>query len=232
MTKIVGILGGMGPLSTVELMRKVILYTPARVEQEHIRMLVDNRPQIPDRSAYILGKGSSPLPMLQESARLLEKWGAEFVSIPCNTAHIFIDEIRRSIKIPLLDMLLLLSQKLEKEYSSGAPVGLLTTNGALRSKLFEKYLKRFTLVLPSARVQEYWVMAAVYGEQGIKSGGELSLNRTKILKAIESLEHKEPAVVVAGCTEVGLAVEGASVRVPVVNPLDILAREIVRQVSG
>ena len=86
MPKTVGILGGMGPKSTVELMAKIIDFTPAQKDQDHIRILVDNRPQIPDRTNCILGNGPSPLSMMQESVQMLEKWGAEMVAIACNTA--------------------------------------------------------------------------------------------------------------------------------------------------
>ena len=92
MGRVVGILGGMGPMSTADLMRKVTEKTPVRHEREHLRMLIDSRPQIPDRPAGLLGTGPSPVPMLQESARMLEAWGAELIAIPCNTAHGFLAE--------------------------------------------------------------------------------------------------------------------------------------------
>ena len=94
MSKVVGILGGMGPMSTVDLMRKVTEKTPVRGERDHLRILVDSRPQIPDRPAALLGTGESPVPMMQESARMLEKWGAELLAIPCNSAHGFLKDVQ------------------------------------------------------------------------------------------------------------------------------------------
>lgn len=229
MTKTVGIIGGMGPESTIELMRKVVALTPANKEQEHLRMLVDNRPEIPDRTAFILGNGPSPLPLLQDSARLLGKSGAELIAIACNTAHYFIEEIQEAVDVPVLNMLQLLTDELEQRYPPGAPLGLLATSGALKIKLFEKYLSKFSLIIPSEAVQQKWVMEAIYGAKGIKAGGKMATNRRKILKAIDSLKLGNPRCIIAGCTEIGLALEGVALKIPVINPLDILAKEIVRQ---
>ena len=90
MAKVVGILGGMGPMSTADLMRKVTEKTPVKHEREHLRMLVDSpTPDSGSAGGPPGGTGPSPVPMLQESARLLEAWGAELMAIPCNTAHGF-----------------------------------------------------------------------------------------------------------------------------------------------
>jgi aspartate racemase len=229
MSKIVGIIGGMGSESTIELMRKVVALTPANQEQEHLRMLVDNRPEIPDRTAFILGEGPSPLPFLQDSTRLLGKSGAELITIACNTAHYFIEEIQEVVDVPILNMLQLLADELEQHFPPGSPLGLLATSGALKIRLFEKYLHKFSLVIPPEREQQKWVMEAIYGAKGIKAGGNMTLNRRKILKATDSLKLGNPRSIIAGCTEVGLALEGVSLEIPVINPLDILAKEIVRQ---
>jgi aspartate racemase len=222
----------MGPESTIALMRKVVALTPAPKEQEHLRMLVDNRPEIPDRTDYISGKGPSPLPLLQDSARLLSKAGADLIAIACNTAHYFIGEIREVVDVPVPDMLQLLANELEERYPPGARLGLLATSGSLRGGLFEKYLGDFSLVIPSERVQGELVMDAIYGKEGIKTGGDMGANRRKLLQAVESLKMGNPRCIIAGCSEVGLALEGVSVEIPVVNPLDILAGEIVAMAVG
>ncbi|GAJ09165.1 unnamed protein product, partial [marine sediment metagenome] len=88
--KIIGILGGMGPEATIDLFYKIIKFNPSEKDQDHLRIIIDNNPKIPDRTAAILGKGEDPLPALQETARNLEKAGANFIIIPCNTAHYFL----------------------------------------------------------------------------------------------------------------------------------------------
>ena len=89
-SKTVGVIGGMGPEATVDLMTRVIGKTPAVNDQDHLRMLVDNNPKIPSRIAAIIeGTGESPVPVLTEMARGLEVQGASFLAIPCNTAHVY-----------------------------------------------------------------------------------------------------------------------------------------------
>ena len=229
--KIVGILGGMGPLSTIELMKKVIEKTPVEKEQDHIRMLVDNRPEIPDRTEFILGKGPSPVPMLQESAQQFEKWGAEFLAIPCNSAHIFINQIRDAINIPVLDMIDLVRIEIEKHFSSGASVCLLATTGTLKTNLYHQYLKAYTLLIPDEKMQQELVMEAIYGKKGIKARGNTPENRKKLMGAIDSLIGKQPKAIIAGCTEVELALEGIELQVPIFYPLDILANKIINLVN-
>ncbi len=161
MTKIVGILGGMGPMSTVDLMKMITERTPVEEEREHLRLLVDSRPQIPDRPAALLGTGPSPVPMLQESARLLEKWGAELLAIPCNTAHGFLEEVREAVSIEVLDMIGLVGKELARAFPRGTPVGLLATTAAGKARVFHDRLPDVELLLPSDRVQEDMVTAAI-----------------------------------------------------------------------
>ncbi|RMH77486.1 MAG: amino acid racemase [Calditrichaeota bacterium] len=232
MPKILGILGGMGPLSTVKFMEKVIRYSPVTGEQEHLRMLVDNRPEIPDRTAAILGKGPSPLPYLQDSARLLEQWGAEVLAMPCNTAHHFIREVQAAVSIPLLDMLQFLAREMERQLPPDTPVALFATTGSIRANLFQNYLSRFHLIIPPPDIQESLIMEAIYGPEGVKAHGDMALNREKLLRALKRLTAPRPQAVVAGCTEIALALEGASVNLPLFDPLDILAHRVVEYCYG
>ncbi len=229
MPKTVGILGGMGPKSTIDLMRKIVENTPAQKDQEHIRMLVDNRPQIPDRTRAILGQGPSPLPMLRESAQLLEKWGAQMIAIPCNTAHHFIDEIQKIVAIPVLNMIKLLSDHLHRNYSPGQPILLLATSGSLKTNLFQKYLNDFELIIPPEHIQNSLVMEAIYGKQGIKAIGNNASSRQKMLDAIDALSERKPICSIAGCTEIGIALKGVTLKIPVIDPLDLLAKDLVER---
>jgi len=89
--KIIGILGGMGPEATIDLFYKIIKFTPAKKDQDHLRIIIDNNPKIPDRTAAILGKGEDPIPALRETAKNLEKAGADFIIIPCNNYWLYRD---------------------------------------------------------------------------------------------------------------------------------------------
>ena len=103
--KIIGILGGMGPEATADLFYRIIRSTPVKRDQDHPRTIIYSNSKVPDRTAAILGKGPSPLPEMTMAATKLEKTGADFIVIPCNTAHYFIEELRKEIDIPILDMI-------------------------------------------------------------------------------------------------------------------------------
>ena len=84
----------MGPLATVDLMNKIISYTPAMKDQDHIHIIADNYSQIPDRTTAILGKGIDPTPYIVQSAQRLQNAGADFLVIACNTAHFSIKQLK------------------------------------------------------------------------------------------------------------------------------------------
>jgi aspartate racemase len=223
MPKIVGILGGMGPMSTVDLMRKVTEKTPVQKEQEHLRLLVDSRPQVPDRTAAIFGEGPSPAPILRESARLLEGWGAEIIAIPCNSAHAFLDDVREAVGIEVLDMPGVVGREIAKQFPAGSPIGLLGTSGSYRAGLYHQRLPNHQVVTPADEVQEELVMGGIYQ---VKVEDKVEEPREKLLKAAATLDPA-PVALIAGCTEVELAFEGAEGPVPIFMPMDLLAEEIV-----
>ena len=102
---VIGILGGMGPEATVDFMAKVIALTDASCDQDHVRMLVDHNPQVPNRQDAILGDGEDPGPVLADMAADLEASGADFLVIPCNTAYVFEDAILAATHIPLISII-------------------------------------------------------------------------------------------------------------------------------
>ncbi len=103
--QIVGILGGMGPEATVELMRRIVARTPAACDNDHIHCVVDQNSKVPNRVEAIQGKIPSAGPVLAEMARRLEAYGADMLCMPCNTAHYYLDDIRAASSLPFVDML-------------------------------------------------------------------------------------------------------------------------------
>src|SRR4051812_31094563 len=111
--RIVGVIGGMGPQATVDFMHRLVARTPARDDADHLHVLVDNNPKIPSRiAALIEGTGEDPTPVLCDMARGLQAQGADFLVMPCNTAHYYLPAIARSVSIPMLDMVQLAIRKL------------------------------------------------------------------------------------------------------------------------
>lgn len=223
MSKVVGILGGMGPMSTVDIMRKVTEMTPVQRERDHLRILVDSRPQIPDRPAALLGSGESPVPMMQESARMLEKWGAELLAIPCNTAHGFWKDIQAAVEIEVLDMIGLVGRELGRTFPEGTAVGLLATAAAGQARVFHDKLPAYQLLIPEEGVHREYVAGAILQ---VKLEDRVEEPREKLLAAVDTLQP-QPAAVIAGCTEVELALAQAEAPFRVILPMDLLAQEIV-----
>ena len=94
MGKTIGILGGMGPLATADLFRKITLLTDAACDNEHIRVYIDSNARIPDRTAAILSGGPDPVPEMASALRSLERCGADCFIMPCNTAHYFLPRLQ------------------------------------------------------------------------------------------------------------------------------------------
>ncbi len=240
MSKTIGILGGMGPEATLSLYSLIISKTPAKKDQDHIHVIINSNPAIPDRTRNIVYGEESPLAMLKEGAILLEKAGASMILIPCNTAHYFIPQIIDSISIPILHMLDLTCEYIGKEVVSSAeyasfskvPVGILATTGTIRTGLYQKYLEKYNLeaVLPTEQEQESIVMEAIYGENGVKAG--YHKEPAKLLTEAAAILVKRGArFIIAGCTEVPLVLTQEMVSVPLINSMAVLAQEAVNLAS-
>src|SRR4051812_27943024 len=124
--QIVGVLGGMGPAATVDFLRRVVAATPATRDQDHLRLLVDSNPAVPDRTAALLGAGPDPTPVLVAMARGLEAQGADLLVMPCNTASAFADGVQRAVTVPLLRWPDVVAEELLAR-RPGAVVGILGT---------------------------------------------------------------------------------------------------------
>lgn len=136
MKKTIGIIGGMGPLATADLFRKIVMMTDAKCDQEHPRVLIDSNTNIPDRTAAILSGGENPLPQLACSARTLERAGADVLMMPCNTAHYFYDGVCAATKLPVLHMLRLTAEEIDRRRIK--TVGLLATDGTIQTGIYER----------------------------------------------------------------------------------------------
>lgn len=231
--KKIGILGGMGPEATAHMFGLIVKMTKASRDQDHITSIVYNYPQVPDRTAAILGKGPSPLPFLIEGARALEKAGADFILMPCVTAHYYYPELVKHISIPFLHLLHEVLRHVKQVIPSARKFLLLATSGTVKTGMFQELFSENGLVIltPSQKQQEL-TMKALYHEKGVK-GGFKRLPRKMILDVLEEIMEKHrPDGVIAGCTELPLVLSQADMAVPFVNPLHILAEVAIRKAGG
>ena len=225
--KIIGILGGMGPEATIDLFYKIIKFTPAEKDQDHLRIIIDNNPKIPDRTAAILGKGEDPLPALRETAQNLEKAGADFIIIPCNTAHYFLPSIQKSVKIPILNMIEETAKETKKRIPQIKKVGLLASIGVYKSEIYHQHFKKFNIEVISPQEKEKEeIMKVIYV---IKAGDLSKRVKKSILKITQNLIDKGAETVVAGCTEIPLILKDGDVLVPIIDPTQVLASIAVQK---
>lgn len=229
-TKIVGVLGGMGPDATVDFMAKVIALTPADRDQDHIHMLVDHNPNVPNRQAAILDGGADPGPQIAAMARRLESAGAEFLVIPCNTAYVFAPSILESVNIPLISIIDETIAAIGEQSPAAKAVGLLATNGCLKARVYQDALRANDLspVLPDDD-QLNELMDLV---NGIKAGNQDEAVSAAMRKLANALISQGAQAVVAGCTEIPLVLNDAMLTVPLISSTDILALKTVQFARG
>lgn len=221
---VVGVLGGMGPMATVDFLRKLVEATPATRDQEHVPVVVSSIPQVPDRTAAYRGEGESPLPALLASGRRLVAAGAGLVVLPCNTAHLWFDELQQALGLPMLHVADAALDALESLGDAPAAVGLLATDATLSAGLYvNRGRTRVRWLLPTAEE------VACCIEPGIAAvkAGRVDQGRELLRRAAQGLERRGARALVLGCTEIPLALGPQDSALPLVDATAALARAAV-----
>lgn len=226
--KILGIIGGMGPLATADLFEKITLHTKASCDQEHIRVMIDSNINIPDRTAALLHGGDDPTPQLTASAKILEQAGAQVLMMPCNTAHNFYDAVANAVSIPVLHMIRLTAQTLQEQGVKKA--GLLATDGTIQTQIYQRTFADtdVELLTPSAEGQQA-IMDMIY--KGVKAG-VMDYDITGARAAMEELLSRGAQTLILGCTELPLAVKLYHLDYPTTDPTLELALGAIRFAGG
>lgn len=224
--KTIGILGGMGPAATSELFSRIINNTPAKTDQEHISIVVVNDPTIPDRTKYILGEGTNPIPYLIKNINKLTQIGVDLIIIPCMTAHSFIHDLQKYSSIPILNAVELVENYLTEYYPNLQKVGLLATDGSIKSGVFQKYLTK-KICIPEAKEQKS-LIEIIYGENGIKAGNASEKQVNGIKRVVNHLKDSGIQAVIAGCTELSLVMDEENMSMPVIDPMMLLAEHVIK----
>jgi aspartate racemase len=227
-TVVIGVLGGMGPEATADFFSKLTRATPAASDQDHAKVLIFSNPHIPDRTAAIRGEGADPLPDLIAGARTLIRAGADFLAIPCVTAHHFYEGLQAAIDIPVLHLVRETLAAACADHPTCRRFGLLATSGTLQSRMFEKEFEPLgrTILTCEPEVQTGSVMEAIYA---VKRGADRTGARRLIHRAASRLLDRGAEVIIAGCTEIPLILQEGDLPVPLLDPTWILAQAAVRR---
>lgn len=198
-SKLLGILGGLGPMATAYFYELLTAKTVAECDQDHIDMVISSRASTPDRSDYILGKSTdNPLPVMIEEAKKLEAYGADLIAIPCNTAHYFYDGIAEAIKIPVLNII---SETINCLYSKGIKkAALFATEGTCKSGTYQKIgEEKVEIVIPD-ECDQYFITKIIFDD--IKKGEKPDIER--FIAIASKMRDKGCECVILGCTELSL----------------------------
>ena len=226
----IGIVGGVGPSATVDFLEKIIRHTPADKDQDHVRMIVDHDPKIPDRTANLLGDGSDPTIPLYAACKRLEINGVDMIAIPCNTAHVFVERIQRYLSVPIINMLFESVQHIKHHHGSVKTIGLLATEGTVKSRIYHDLVEQSgrRIVVPDDKYQRM-LMNVIYGDKGVKAGYTDGICLTEFRQVLAHIISAGAELVILGCTELPLVSAsinaGSEQRVRMLDPSDILARK-------
>lgn len=228
--KVVGVLGGMGPDATIDFMAKVVAGTPANADQDHVRMLVDHNPRVPARILGDATRRSEIEEALAQMASGLERNGADFLVMPCNAAHNFIDRAVRETSIPFVHLI----HETVRETRAVAPkarrVGLLAVDTSIRAGLYQAAVESagMTMLVPDAANQRDVMRLIIQVKQG-QRGKNIRDGMALIANALIS---EGADVIIAGCTEIPLVLSNDDITVPLIASTDVLAARTVEWCLG
>lgn len=227
--KIPGIIGGMGPEATVDLMQQIIIKTPALDDDDHIRCIIDNNPKVPSRIAAILGNAKeNPGEHMAHMARRLERWGADFLVIACNTAHNYYVQVAAAVTIPVVHLIDLVVHQAVSQHHNLQTVGILGSHTIIKTGLYaaEFATKGVSVTYPDDQVQEdlFQIIRRVKaGETGSQIQQEFRVIGSQLAK-------KGTDMAILACTELGVIAR--DLPFPYLDATEVLAQEIVDIVKG
>ncbi len=223
----IGVLGGMGPLATVDFFNKVLAATPARSDADHVPLLIQSDPRIAPRPAAILSGGRSPLPELLAGRDRLIAAGATALAMPCNTAHYWYADLVKNCSVPFISIVDASMGELTPLAVAGSPIGIIATRATLVARIFHTPLQHagHTPLLPDDDMMDRLVSPAI---ALVKAGDALQGGKL-IEQAVQTLLTQGAQAVILACTETPLALDAvrSRLRAQCVDSTAALARACV-----
>ena len=225
MKKSIGILGGMGPLATADLFRKIVSMTKAGCDNDHIRIYIDDNPAIPDRTAAILAGGKDPVEEMSGSLKKLVACGADCILMPCNTAHYFLPRLQAQTEVPFISMPEATAKACAERFP-GKTAAILATKGTLATGLYEKALaaESVACLVPDAAQQEA-LMRVIY--DGVKADADPETYRADMEIVLTQMASRGADYFILGCTELPLAAQQLQLNCPTIDPTTELAKAAI-----
>ena len=223
----IGVLGGMGPMATVDFFRKVLLETPATGDADHIPLLIQSDPRIAPRPVAILSGGRSPLSELLAGRDRLISAGALALAMPCNTAHFWYADLVKDCSVPFLSIVDASVDELSPLADPGSTIGIIATRATLAARIFDPALARsgYTIMVPSENELNALVLPGI---EFVKAGDALRGGQL-LEEAVQALLDRGARAVILACTETPLALDAlaSKLRHRCVDSTAALARSCV-----
>lgn len=224
--RVLGVLGGMGPLASAQFMLRLTLLTPAGRDQDHIPAMLWSDPRVPDRTAARLAGGEDPLPALLRGIRGLEAAGAGTIAIPCNTAHGWFEGMQAATSLPILHIVDAAEAELRRLGVAPGPIGLMGTAGTLAMRLYQERLdgRGWTCLTPTEAEMQRLVTPGI----ALVKANDVAGAHAPLAEAARLLVGRGASAVVLGCTEIPLGIAaGPALPFPVCDTIDALARAAI-----
>jgi aspartate racemase len=228
--KTAGVMGGMGPDATVDFMARVIALTDSDNDQDHVHMIVDQDPTVPNRQRAIEAGSTDVSDALGAMARRLEDAGADFLVMVCNTAHVFLDGVRANTGIPFISIIDESVNEIERICPGARKVGVMATAGCLDTGIYQDAITasgREALVPGDKQVQR--LMDLIHAIKAGKKGADI---RQSMQASANELVKRGADVIIAGCTEIPIVFEGENCPVPVIASTNVLAQTTLDLAKG
>lgn len=232
-TKMLGVLGGMGPLASAQFMLRLTLLTPAARDQDHIPAVLWSDPRVPDRTQGKLAGGADPLPWLLHGISGLRQAGCGAIAIPCNTAHGWYNEMLAAAGVPILHIVDAAASDLRRQEVRGGTIGIMGTAATLAMRLYQDRLETqgWRCIVPDTTQMQRLVSPAI---AAVKAN-RLADAYPPLVEVANDLAARGAAAVVLGCTEIPLGIQAGpaeALRVPLVDTIDALARASIAWARG
>jgi aspartate racemase len=229
--KILGVLGGMGPLATQLFYKMIIEKTDAKCDQEHLNMILLSHATMPDRTRELLeGRAEELFQLLLKDAKMLEMGGAGVIAIPCNTSHVLLDRLQGNIGIPIINMVEETAAYIAESYHEpDLRIAILATDGTIKMRLYQRALERtgITPVIPSPESQKL-VMKIIY--DGVKNGGEIDF--ADFLTVQKEIFGQDCQAVILACTELSCFKEMYNLPGNYIDAMGVLTEKSILACGG
>ncbi len=226
-----GVLGGLGPMSSVYFYQMLTEHTRADKDSDHLNIILSSRADTPDRTDFILGRSKTdPLPVMQTEMARLFSAGADIIAIPCNTAHYFYDALSASVGVPVINIIRQTALFCHRQ--GFKRIGVLATEGTVRSGAYESVLTRAGIdcVVPCDASQGV-LSNIIYGQ--IKSGRPVDIQG--FYQVCDELFEKGCEQLILGCTELSLIKKDGKLgesAVRFTDALEVLAYSSIKMCGG